>query len=284
MIDVDVSYNEIVEKWRHSSILTVQDVYTKLHNHRILFAYHSNKIENANTTYHDTREVFENGKVSNYTGDLRTLFEIQNQKICFDYLAEKIPTKKEISTDLIKEVHRLLLNGAYDEHRYNVNQERPGQFKQHDYVTGKNDVGSPPENVEQDLSDLLDDINGVSNEKNYNSLTVAAFFHASFEFIHPFADGNGRVGRTLMNYYLITHDHPPIVIFDEDKKKYYDCLEAFDTKEEIKPLVSFLKEQCVKTWSGGPSSLKLSLKKVLNEDTTVNSDPLDLTGHTSLNR
>lgn len=60
---------------------------------KILFAYHSNKIENQNTDYHDTRDIFEKGKVSNYTGDLRTLFEIQNQKDCYHFCLIKLLTR-----------------------------------------------------------------------------------------------------------------------------------------------------------------------------------------------
>ena len=55
-----------------------------------------------------------------------------------------------------------------------------------------------------------------------------AYLHARFEFIHPFADGNGRVGRTPMNYYLMTHNHPPLIVHDEDKRMYCECLQKCD--------------------------------------------------------
>ena len=56
----------------------------------IFFAYHSGKIENDEITYHDTRDIFEDGRVREYTGDLKTLFEIQNQKKCYGYIVEKL--------------------------------------------------------------------------------------------------------------------------------------------------------------------------------------------------
>jgi Fic family protein len=79
-------------------------------------------------------------------------------------------------------------------------------------------------------------------------LKVAAYYHARFEYIHPFADGNGRVGRTLLNYHLMTHDHPPIIIHEEDRPAYYRALENYDTEEDLSPLHLFLKQQIVLTW------------------------------------
>ena len=67
--------------------------------------------------------------------------------------------------------------------------------------------------------------------------------------MHPFADGNGRVGRLAMNYFLILHNHPPIIIHEEDRKNYYTALEAWDRKQDLDPLCSFLKEQTKKTWA-----------------------------------
>jgi Fic family protein len=80
-------------------------------------------------------------------------------------------------------------------------------------------------------------------------LKAAAYFHLRFEYIHPFADGNGRVGRTLLNYFLMTHGHPPMVIYDEDKALYYACLQKYDEDEEIAPLVEFFKYETEKTWA-----------------------------------
>lgn len=68
------------------------------------------------------------------------------------------------------------------------------------------------------------------------------------EQIHPFADGNGRVGRTLMNYYLMIHDLPPVIIYEEDKNYYYDALEEFDEKDNLEPTIEFVKYEMEKTW------------------------------------
>jgi len=69
------------------------------------------------------------------------------------------------------------------------------------------------------------------------------------EYIHPFADGNGRVGRTLLNYFLMTRNHPPLIIYDEDKALYYAALEAYDKSEDIEPMHDFLRRETEQTWA-----------------------------------
>jgi Fic family protein len=239
-------YEEVVKTWQAWEVRTAADLELRLDSFRILFAYNSGKIENDEINYHDTREIFENGKVIGYTGSTRTLFEQQNQKTCYELLLDKIVSREPLSIDLIRIVHRALTEGTYDERRYIVNGERPGDFKLHDYVTGKNEVGSPPEEVEDDLAELIGEVNDIGQQA---PLKAGAYFHARFENIHAFADGNGRVGRTLLNYWLMINDYPPLVIYEEDRRAYYDALQAYDEQEDLELLTSFLEAQTVKTWT-----------------------------------
>lgn len=239
----DKKYNELLDEWRKKKINTVADMDVKLDNFRILFAYNSNAIENPETTYHDTREIFENGKVLSYTGNLRTLFEIQNQKYCYEFLKNRIIEKQPIDSELVRKVHKVLLRGCYDESRF-AKGERPGEFKVNDFIVGDN-IGTPATETEKEIGELCDEISGYRGE---DILTVASYLHLNFESIHPFADGNGRVGRTLMNYFLMIHDYPPAVIYNEDKKTYYMALAVFDKTGEISGFREFLKEETLKTW------------------------------------
>lgn len=68
------------------------------------------------------------------------------------------------------------------------------------------------------------------------------------EDIHPFADGNGRLGRELMNYLLLLGDHPPVIVFEEDRMAYYGAMEAWDVERNLDPLRDFLKVEAVRTW------------------------------------
>ncbi len=239
------NYEIAVQKWQEQDIKTASDLERCLDSFRVLFAYNSGKIENSDITYHDTREIFENGKVVGYSGDTRTLFEQQNQKRCYDFLLDKIVAKVPLSVSLILEVHRILTEGTYDERRYFEQDERPGEFKKHDYVTGINEVGSEPSEVEQHIFELVEEVNSIGQK---NPLLAGAYFHARFENIHPFADGNGRVGRTLLNYWLMINDYPPTIIFDDEKRAYYNALQQYDESENLSELVQVIQEQTIKTW------------------------------------
>ena len=238
-------YAQIVRLWQQYAIGTEADIDLRLDSFRILFAYHSGKIENPEISYHDTREIFENGRVVNFTGSPRAIFEQRNQKLCYDFLKPRILAREPITIELVKETHAILTAGTYDENRYIQQGERPGAFKKHDYVTGMEEVGSLPEDVEHDMQELLATLQELAGK---DPLKTATYFHVRFEYIHPFADGNGRVGRTLLNYLLMTRDHPPLIVYDEDKRDYYAALEEYDRNEDYQPMYAFLKRETIRTW------------------------------------
>lgn len=237
-------YEKAAALWRRKNITTDAELSEALNSHSISFAYHSGKIENEKITYHDTREIFEHDGVTSYTGDLRTLFEIRNAKEANEMMLAAFRERRVFDESFIKELHRLLTQNTYDTRRWQLG-ERPGEYKKHDYVTGKEEIGAAPEDVAEEMNELLSEFSDVAVR---DALTAAAYFHAKFENIHPFADGNGRVGRLAMNYFLILHEHPPIVIHEEDRKGYYTALEAWDVRQDLKPLCMFLQEQAEKTW------------------------------------
>ena len=238
-------YEKILAWWREKHIRTAADVALEMNGNAAAFIYHSAKIENDRITYHDTREIFEHGGVTSYTGDVRSLFELQNSVAAYHRMLDAFEKREPLDQALLCEFQGLLTQGTYDTLRYQKG-ERPGTYKKNDYVTGPQEVGALPEDVPEELAELLTELEGVKTEQ---ALTVAAYFHAKFENIHPFADGNGRAGRLLMNYLLLLWDHPPIIIHEEDRRAYYAALERFDKAQELEPLTAFLKEQTVKTWS-----------------------------------
>ena len=128
---MNITYNDVINYWKKLNINSKEVLEQTLDNFRILFAYNSGAIENEEITYHNTREIFENGKVINFTGNLKTLFEISNQKDCYDYLLDKIINKEQLSENLVKHIHKTLTKGTYDERRYIKNEERPGKYKKH---------------------------------------------------------------------------------------------------------------------------------------------------------
>ena len=259
-------YELLINWWRSLNITDDAALAEAFNGHIINFAYNSGNIENPNVTYHDTREVFEHDGVSSYTGDLRTLFEIRNAKVAMEYFFKAFRDNMPLDETFIKELQRRLTLNTYDERRWQRG-ERPGEYKKGDYVTGRNETGAFAEDVPDEMRELLEDLKTLPQEPE-KVLTAAAFFHAKFENIHPFADGNGRTGRLAMNYLLAVHNHPPLVIHQEDRKAYFEVLEAWDAEQNLKPLKAFLLEQLIKTWSKRIEQLE----KLVERNVAANSD------------
>ncbi|MBS1420078.1 MAG: Fic family protein [Oscillospiraceae bacterium] len=258
------NYEKAVKLWQNREISSDAKLAESMNGHSIAFAYNSGKIENDKITYHDTREIFEHDGVTSYTGDLRTLFEIRNAKDANELFLSAFGEKLPLDEHLVKEFQKRLTLNTYDTRRYQLG-ERPGEYKKHDYVTGKVEVGAAPEDVAEEMAELLDEIQDIDSSK---ALAAAAYFHVKFENIHPFADGNGRTGRLAMNYFLVIHNHPPIVIHEEDRKDYYAALEAWDTEQQLDPMLDFLRSQTAKTWEkqierSTEKRLKSSIKQFL---------------------
>lgn len=237
-------YAKICEKWSQMDLKTAADIDYVLSDFKVLFAYHSGKIENDEITYDTTLEVFEGQRIRNFNGDYRTLYEVVNQKDCYQYLLERIAGRQPLSLELIQKVHYELAKNTYDETRIKKG-EAPGSFKKGFYVVGEYQIGSAPEQVEAHLTDLIEQVNEYEGN---DPMKAAAYFHLVFERIHPFADVNGRTGRTLLNYYLMTHGHPPVVIREGNRKEYVAAFDAFHYDAEIAPMETYLKKEIVDTW------------------------------------
>lgn len=246
MDTVERAYRHILDAWREAPPTSYEQMSSLLDGYKVYFAYNSGKIENQAITYYDTHAVFEDGVALNYTGDVRTLFEIQNQKKCHELLLDCWAKHCPISAELVLETHATLTNGTYDEGRWNRG-ERPGTYKLHDYVVGVAETGMPADEVAEVVQELVEELEVVTPD---NVLAVAAYFHLSFEAIHPFADGNGRVGRALTNYLLMMNGHPPVIIYDEDKLSYYGAMNAWDEEGDMEPMKQLLMVETVKTWQG----------------------------------
>lgn len=243
-----MKYQEIISFWHGLQISTSAELESALNGQVINFAYHSGRIENENITYNDTRDIFERNCLSGYTGDLRTIFEIRNAKDAMKLVLEAFGDRTPFEAGFLRRLQYELAKNTYDERRYSLG-ERPGEYKKHDYVTGREEVGALPEDVAEEINELMADIEGSPLAKPEHVLTAAAYFHAKFENIHPFADANGRTGRLAANYFLLLHNHPPLIIHEEDRKEYYAALEAWDARQELSPLKEFFLLQLEKTWA-----------------------------------
>ncbi|MCL1828752.1 MAG: Fic family protein [Oscillospiraceae bacterium] len=236
-------YEMTVQRWRSDGAERETEPYKYSDSFDILFAYHSGKTEDHKIAYRDTREIFQSGKVAGYTGDVRALVEQQNLKLCAKLIKRKLIAKEPITIDLIKEIHLASASGTYDQKLFAEQGERPGEFRKNDRLPGMHSPGA--DGIEALMLKLTVDMNECAGE---NALRAGACFYARFENIRPFADMNGITGRILLNYYLISRNHPPLIVFEEDKKRYFTALEACKKSESTDLLYDFFAEQTVKTW------------------------------------
>lgn len=249
VFDIQNSFEAVVGAWQ---ALSEEDRNAKLDEFSLSFGYNSGKIENDEITYHDTREIFEKGTVSSFTGNVRTIFEIQNLKVSWEWALRELKKDFILTEDSVLHAHYLLTRGTYDEKRWEAG-ERPGEYKRGDYVVGVSNVGAPASEVSNLVAELGDDVNKtrsslgarVSADK---ALTIAAYLHAQLVDIHPFADGNGRVARLLMNMELISSSLPPVAVLEQDRMAYYGALDAFHDERDLDPFRTFLQVELIKSW------------------------------------
>ena len=160
------------------------------HKVQIELTYNSNHIEGSRLTHDQTRYIFETNTIGMDTGVVRVddIVETANHFRCIDRVIER--AEKPISESFIKELHQILKNGTSD--------SRKGWFSVGEYKKFPNEVGgmdtTAPECVPGEMRELIQ----MYNKNSEKTLTELIDFHVRFERIHPFQDGNGRVGRLIL--------------------------------------------------------------------------------------
>lgn len=183
------------------------------HRIQIDLTYNSNHIEGSRLTHDQTRYIFETNTigVTDNAVNVDDIIETTNHFKAIDYIIDE--TAGKLTESLIKHLHLILKSGTSD--------ERKDWFRVGDYKKIPNEVGGSdtilPENVHNEMKSLL---------KEYNALKSPSFedildFHQRFEAIHPFQDGNGRVGRLIMFRECLRLGYVPFIITDNLKMFYY---------------------------------------------------------------
>ena len=206
---------------------------------KVSCSFNSGNIENPEITYHDTAEIFDESGVSNFTGDVRTIYEINNLKNAWTWLEDALAGDATFDEELVLSAHLVLTRGTYED----------GRWAKGDYrVT--DDVGAAPDEIPELVGALVAEVRDalLSEGGERNALTIAAYLHAQLVDIHPFADGNGRTARLLMNYVLLRLGSAPCTISADDRLAYFGALDAFHQEGELAPFVDFCRIQTLKTW------------------------------------
>jgi len=182
------------------------------HKTQIELTYNSNHIEGSTLSHDQTRYIFETNTIGAEKEAINVddVVETVNHFKCVDYIIEN--AKKTLSESMIKDLHFILKNGTGD--------SRKNWFNVGDYKQIPNEVGGEetcqPENVKVEMKKLLTCYNQIE-KKSFEQILE---FHKNFEIIHPFQDGNGRVGRLIMFKECLANNIVPFII-DEDHKFFY---------------------------------------------------------------
>ena len=181
--------------------------------------FNSNAIENSTLTLKETERILLELEVSRHVS-VREVFEAKNLARVIEYTRRKAG-EAELSLDIILFLHHMLMG--------NINDEIAGRFRTAgEYVRVGTHIAPAPEHVEKMIGTIL--LEYTADHTSYFADKIAKF-HLDFETVHPFSDGNGRLGRAIINYQLLRFGFPNIIIRDKEKKIYYKAFSEYhDTK------------------------------------------------------
>ncbi|MBI2019483.1 Fic family protein [Candidatus Daviesbacteria bacterium] len=176
--------------------------------------YNSNAIENSTLTLKETEKILLEMEVSRDVS-LREVFEAKNLARVMEYVRNK--ALGELTKEIILLLHQMLIA--------NIDESIAGRLrKKGEYVRVGSHIAPAPEHIERMLGEVL--IEYSSDQSSY-FLDKIAKFHLQFETIHPFNDGNGRIGRVLICYQLLRFGFPAIIIRDKEKQEYYQAFKQY---------------------------------------------------------
>ena len=202
------------------------------HKVQISLTYNSNHIEGSTLTEDETRFIYDDKLVVPESGAARLndVLETVNHFECVDFVIDH--ANDQLTEALIKDIHRLLKERTEDSKK---SWFAVGDYKKFQNSIGDISVTTPPEKVAQEMKNLL----SLYNAKPAHNFSDLLDFHVKFESIHPFQDGNGRVGRLILFKECLKNDIVPFIIEDDIKKFYYRGL------REWKQDKAFLTDTCL---------------------------------------
>ncbi len=206
------------------TIISSPDIYDQF---LLSLTYNSNKIEGSTLSENETAEIMFNDRALSHKSLIEQL-EVKNHQAALQYLFNYLKLNQKIDKNLILKLHSILLNGIRDD---------AGFFRNHGVrIVGSNVPTANYLKLPELLSNLVIDI----NRKNKDVIALVANIHARFEQVHPFADGNGRIGRLIMAAMLMRTNLPPAVVEQKIKRQYYNCLNKAQLKGDFSQLEDFI--------------------------------------------
>ena len=218
----DVSELDILEVLKEQKKMKLKG--NLYHNTQIIFAYNTNHIEGSKLTEDQTRYIFETNSIlfeGETIASVDDILETANHFKLVDYMLDK--AEENLTEDMIKEFHKILKYGTMD--------SRKEWFMVGDYKKIVNEAGnmktSTPRQTPKDMVKLMEWYNSLEKI----TINEIIEFHVRFEKIHPFQDGNGRVGRIIMFKECLKNNIIPFIILDKDKLFYYRGLKEYKNEK-----------------------------------------------------
>ncbi len=206
---IKVDYRKILRRLSKVSLKDLFDRFTAN------FTYESNALEGNSLTLKDVAIVmFENASIKGK--DLREIYETRNSRIVVELIMKN---QFSVSEEDIIRMHKILVRDTGVREGYKIVPN---------VIVGRNLETTLPENVGREIGRLIKWYH--ENKSKLHAIKIATLFHGKFEQIHPFEDGNGRVGRFLINIILSSNKYPPLIIRKSQRISYLNALENFDKK------------------------------------------------------
>lgn len=197
------------------------------------FVFNTNAIEGSKILHEDIHEVLERKNPRNFDE-----MEAQGVEKAINFIRT---TKEDLSIKLLLKLHKL----CFEKSKHFAGKLRKVEV----VIRGKDGSiihrGTPPGKLKNELDEFIKWYK--KNKKTFKPLALAGIIHNQFEDIHPFEDGNGRVGRLLLNFILLKNNYPPINILLIDRAEYYYVLQKYQKEDEFRPTLKFLIKQYNKT-------------------------------------
>ncbi|KYG60023.1 Fic family protein [Planococcus maritimus] len=199
---------------------------------RVEWIYNSNAIEGNTLSLIETKIILEEGLAIGGKR-IQEHFEVINHSEAISFIENQVNRTEPLDEQTLKKIHHLILKNIDDENagtyrsisvRISGSQHEPPHFLQ----------------VPHEMKDLFD---WYEREKNrLHPVELAALFHFKFVYIHPFADGNGRTARLLMNLILMSHGFPPAIVKAENEQRlaYYETLEMASVRNNVQPFIALI--------------------------------------------
>ncbi|MBI2546664.1 Fic family protein [Candidatus Woesearchaeota archaeon] len=199
-----------------------------------IFTYNTNAIEGSKLTQDEVKDLLEKDKWPNKAKE--DIAEALGVDEAISYIRD---TKEHLSLELIKEIHKIVFKNSKP--FAGALRKKGEEVVVMDSKRNIIHEGAPQARINHLLRELTDWYE--NNKSRYPGLVLGAVVHNQFENIHPFKDGNGRVGRILLNNILIKHSLPPINIGLKNRIEYYSSLQAYEKYHDLKPTIKlYMKE------------------------------------------